>query len=135
VAVTDQRQLADEVVALCSRAAGAPSLWSSKVASDWQQLYQVHLWLLDVKHSSGLASALSPAQLQQCKAAWEDGMEQKAQKSRSGFEQEVYQCCAQQLPSLLTDCRQEARTEDGAFSTDVAATHTASGKLGGSGMI
>jgi len=28
----------------------------------------------------------------------------------------------------MTDCRQEARTEDGAFSVDVMATHTGSGK-------
>jgi len=40
----------------------------------------------------------------------------------------VYHCCAQQLHSLLTNCHQEARTEDGAFSVDVVATHTASSK-------
>jgi len=100
-----------------------------KLAAHLQQPYQVHLWLLDVQTgSNGLAAALSSAQLQQCKEAWEEQLQQRAQKRRSLLEQEVYQCCAQQLHSLLIDCRQEARTEDGAFSIDVVATHTASGK-------
>jgi len=91
----------------------------------------VHLWLSDVQasgSSSGLAGALSPAQLQQCKEAWEEQLDKRAQQSRTQLEEEVYQCCVQQLHSLLTYCSQEARTEDGAFNVDVVATHTASGK-------
>jgi len=126
VAVADQQQLFE--VAMVRQVAGA-SMWSSTAAEHLMQLYQVHLWLLDVqKASSGLAGALSPAQLQRCREAWEELLQQRAQQGRSRFEREVYQCCAEQLHSLLTDCSQEACTEDGAFSIDVVATHTASGK-------
>jgi len=129
-AVADQQQLVEEVVALC-RQAGSGSMWSSTVSENLRQLYQVHLWLSDVQttgSSSGLAGALSPAQLQQCKEAWEEQLDTRARQHRTQLEQGVYLCCAQQLHSLLTDCSQESRTEDGAFNVDVVATLTASGK-------
>jgi len=92
VAVADQQQLVEEAVVMVKQAAGS-SMWSSTVAGNLQQLYQVHLWLLDVqKGSSGLAGALFPAQLQRCKEAWEESLQQRAQQRRSQLEQEVYQC-------------------------------------------
>jgi len=130
VAVADQQQLVEEVVALVRRV-GSAGMWSSTVAESLRQLYQVHLWLLDVQaigSRSGLAGALSPAQLRQCRGAWEQQLDKTAQQRRTQLEQEVYQCCAQQLHSLLTDCRQAARTQDGALRIDVVAPHTASRK-------
>jgi len=130
VAVADQQQLVEEVVVLV-RHVGGGSMWSSTVAANFTQLHHVHLWLLDVQPAgvhNGLAGALSPAQLQQCREAWEEQLEAVAGQGRTRLEQEVYQCCAEQLHSLLTDCHQAARTEDGAFNIDVAATHTGSGK-------
>jgi len=93
VTVAGQQQLVEEVVAMVTRVAGA-STWSSTVAENLQQLHQVHLWLLDVQATgsrSGLAGALSPSQLQQCKEAWEEQLQQRAQQRRSQLEQEVYQ--------------------------------------------
>ncbi|KAI8475363.1 MAG: hypothetical protein J3K34DRAFT_464874 [Monoraphidium minutum] len=74
----------------------------------------------------GLAGVLSAVQLQQCAAAWEAQLQQTSQQRRTPFERRVFEC-ARRLP-CLADCRQEARTPDGAFSVDVAATHAASGR-------
>ncbi|GBF97714.1 hypothetical protein Rsub_10878 [Raphidocelis subcapitata] len=133
LAIADQRQLAGVVVALAQRAATA-AVWAQTVAEDHCQLHQVHLWLLDGQRadsgsgssSSGLAGALTAAQLQQCKEAWEAALQEAAQQDcRSAFERSVFEC-ARRLPGLA-DCRQEARTPDGAFSVDVAALHAGSG--------
>ncbi|GBF91357.1 hypothetical protein Rsub_04097 [Raphidocelis subcapitata] len=133
LAVADQRQLAGAAVALAQRAAAA-EVWAQTVAEEHCQLHQVHLWLVDGQRadsgsgssSSGLAGALTAAQLQQCKEAWEAALQDAAQQHRrTAFERSVFEC-ARRLPGLA-DCRQEARTPDGAFSVDVAALHAASG--------
>ncbi|GBF93401.1 hypothetical protein Rsub_06439 [Raphidocelis subcapitata] len=133
LAIADQRQLAGAAVALAQRAAGA-GVWAQTVAEERRQLHQVHLWLLDGQRAdsgsgssgTGLAGALTAAQLQQCKEAWEVALQEAAQRHRrNAFEHSVFEC-ARCLPGLA-DCRQEARTPDGEFSVDVAALHTASG--------
>ncbi|KAI8475360.1 MAG: hypothetical protein J3K34DRAFT_484527 [Monoraphidium minutum] len=133
-AVADQRQLSGAVAALCGQLAGS-SCWGSAVPEHHWQLWQVHLWLRDGQPTvgaggdgsgGGLAGALSAAQLQQCAAAWEASLQQTAQQRRSELERRVFEC-ARRLP-CLADCRQEARTPDGAFSVDVAAAHAASGR-------
>ncbi|GBF91353.1 hypothetical protein Rsub_04093 [Raphidocelis subcapitata] len=138
LAVADQRQLAGAAVAPAQRAAAAEA-WAQTVAEEHCQLHQVHLWLVDGQHadgngsesrsrssSSGLAGALTAAQLQQCKKAWEAQLQDADQQHRrTAFERSVFEC-ARRLPGLA-DCRQEARTPDGAFSVDVAALHAASG--------
>ncbi|KAI8475173.1 MAG: hypothetical protein J3K34DRAFT_517614 [Monoraphidium minutum] len=128
VAVADQQQLSRAAAALCEQLARS-SAWGSTVAEDRGQLWQVHLWLQEGQQAGsggGLAGALSAAQLQQCAAAWEESLQQTARQRRTDFERQVL-ACAQRL-SCLTDCRREARTPDGAFSVDVAATHAASGR-------
>ncbi|GBF93376.1 hypothetical protein Rsub_06414 [Raphidocelis subcapitata] len=128
LAVADQRQLAGAAAALAQRSATA-GVWAQTGALDRCQLYQVHLWLLDgqrAESGSGLAGPLTAAQLQQCKEAWEAGLQEAApQHRRNAFERSVFEC-ARRLPGLA-DCCQEARTPDGAFSVDVAALHAASG--------
>jgi hypothetical protein len=127
VAVADQRQLAAAAVEHCKRAAAA-EVWGSTVPESHRQLHQVHLWLLDGQlDKGGLAGALSAEQLQQCEEAWEGGLQETAQKRRTEIERRVF-AAAQRLPTL-TGCRQEALTDDGAFSVDVAAKHAASGRL------
>ncbi|KAI8475403.1 MAG: hypothetical protein J3K34DRAFT_517425 [Monoraphidium minutum] len=132
-AVADQRQLSEAVAGLGGRLARSSS-WGSTVAENHQQLWQVHLWLQDGQPAAGsgngggggVAGALSAAQLQQCAAAWEVQLQQTAQQRRTPFERRVFEC-ARRLP-CLADCRQEARTPDGAFSVDVTAAHAASGR-------
>ncbi|GBF93371.1 hypothetical protein Rsub_06409 [Raphidocelis subcapitata] len=111
LAVADQRQLAGAAAALARRAATA-RVRSQTVAEDRCQLYQVHLWLMDGQRAdsasgssgSGLAGALTAAQLQQCKEAWEAGLQEAAQQHRrSAFERSVFEC-ARRLPGLA-DCR------------------------------
>ncbi|GBF92400.1 hypothetical protein Rsub_05602 [Raphidocelis subcapitata] len=133
LAIADQWQLAGAAVALAQRAATG-EVWALMVAENHCQLHQVHLWLVDGQRAdgnssgsskSGLAGALTAAQLQQCQEAWLAALQEAAQHRRSSFERSVFEC-ARCLPGLA-DCRPEARTPDGAFSVDVAALHTASG--------
>ncbi|KAI8475369.1 MAG: hypothetical protein J3K34DRAFT_404699 [Monoraphidium minutum] len=132
-AVAHQQQLSGAVAGLCGQLARNGG-WGSIVAEAHWKLWQVHLWLQDGQPAAGsgdgggggLARALSAAQLQQCAAAWEASLQQRAQQRRSELEQRVFEC-ARRLP-CLADCRQEACTPDGAFSVDVPAAHAASGR-------
>jgi hypothetical protein len=127
VAVADQQQLAQQVVSLSEQLAGS-CLWEAgSMEAHRNQLWQVHLWLLDCQPGSvGLAGTLSLQQLQQCADSWEQMLQQAAQQRRTVIEQGVF-ACAQRLPCLAACC-QEVRTKDGAYSVDVTATHTASGR-------
>jgi hypothetical protein len=127
VVVADEQQLTQQVVAL-SKQLAASGLWESgSTGAGRSQLWQVHLWLLDCKpRSGGLAGTLSAQQLQQCADVWELMLQQTAQQRRTVFEQGVL-AAAQQLPGLAACC-QEARTDDGAYSVDVIAMHTATGR-------
>ena len=70
-AVQDLQQCVPQVlqlVAACNR------VWSTAVDAHLQELYQVHLWLLDSQlpaASQGLSGVLSQQQLEQCRASWE----------------------------------------------------------------
>jgi len=128
--VADQRQLADHAVGL-ARQVGEDSMWRQTSAENWRQLHQAHLWVLAAQpKSQGLAGVLSPVQLQQCEDDRREQLVKTGQQRRTKFEQSVYDCCcSEQLQQgVLSDCRQEALTEDGALSVDVLATHTASGR-------
>jgi hypothetical protein len=127
VAIADQRPLSQQVITLCEQLA-ASALWDGGFTSvGCAQLWQVHLWLLDCHlGGAGLADALSKGRLQRCAGEWEQSLQQTAQQRRTRFERSVF-AIAQRLP-CVDACSQEARTEDGAFSVDVAATHIPSGR-------
>ena len=123
--MADQQQLSAAVTALCKRLAELG--WDATHTEEHCQLHQVHLWLAGQQPGAGgLAGTLSAAQLRQCAEAWEQQLQGASLQRRTSFERQVFSC-AQQLPCLVS-CSQKARTADGAFSVDVAATHAGSGR-------
>ncbi|KIZ07072.1 hypothetical protein MNEG_0881 [Monoraphidium neglectum] len=127
VAVADQQQLAQQVAALSEQLAGSCVWEAGCTAANRSQLWQAHLWLMDCQPGSGgLAGTLSAQQLQQCADEWELMLQQTAKQRRTVLEQSVF-ACARRLTGLAACC-QETLTEDGAYSIDVTAMHTASGQ-------
>jgi hypothetical protein len=105
------------------------------VPENLQQLHQVHLWLQDCQlpagGGKGLLGVLTQQQLEQCKHAWEQQLQdRRAALAGTSTQQSVFkalqrlpQCTWQQLPAL------EQLTADGAFSIDVTAVTAAGAKL------
>jgi hypothetical protein len=111
-------------------ATAATQLWGSVVDEELQQLYQVHLWLLDSglpAPGRGLSGVLSQQQLEQCRASWEQQLAAETALSKtSGFQRDVF-AAAQQLPpdTWQEPPALEQVTADGALSIDIAATTAA----------
>jgi hypothetical protein len=123
-AVLDSQQCVPLVLQL---AAAASQVWGSVVDEEWQQLYQVHLWLLDSglpAPGQGLSGVLSQQQLQQCGASWEQSLAAATAVSKTSALQRGVFAAAQQLPPDLWQepPALEQVTADGAFSIDIAAT-------------
>ena len=114
-------------------AAATGGLWVDRVAETLQQMYQVHLWLLDSQlpaPNQGLSGVLSPQQLQQCKEGWEQQLALSAQQQVTDLQQSVF-AAVQQLPAgtWQKQPQLEQRTPDGAFSIDITATTAAGVQL------
>jgi hypothetical protein len=77
VAVLDQQQLAGQLAPLAA-AAFSKQRWGSSQAEALGQWHQVHLWLTDtqVLGPAGLGAfpGVTQQQLDQCRAAWEEGL-------------------------------------------------------------
>jgi tetratricopeptide (TPR) repeat protein len=126
-AVMDMQQCVSLVLQL---ATAVTQMWGSTLDEDLQQLYQVHLWLLDSSLPApgrGLSGVLSQQQLQQCRASWELSLAAATASTKtSGFQRDVF-AAAQRLPAGVwyTSPQLEQVTADGALSIDIAATTAA----------
>jgi hypothetical protein len=113
------------------------STWSSTAAEDHQQFWQVHTWLLDFQLAGGqgLQGSLTEQQLQQCRAAWEQGVQDAARQRVTDFQRSVF-AAVQRLPITWQQQPQmeqlslgsDGATEDGAMIIDIAG-RTAHGVL------
>jgi hypothetical protein len=68
-------------------------LWSERLPEHLRQLYQVHLWLLDNQLPApcqGLSGVMSPQQLQQCKASWEQQVAARARQQVTDLQRSVF---------------------------------------------
>jgi hypothetical protein len=76
VAVLDQQQLAGQLAPLAA-AAFSQQLWPTSQAEEQSQWHQVHLWLTDTQvlgpAGLGAVPGVTQQQLEQCRAAWEEG--------------------------------------------------------------
>jgi hypothetical protein len=126
-AVLDLQLFVPQVLQL---AAASNQLWDTAITESLQQLYQVHLWLLDSQlpaPGQGLSGVLSQQQLEQCRASWAQAQAVRRQEKSSGLQMAVLDA-VRQLPSALWQQPPAAEqvTADGVFSVDIATT-TASG--------
>jgi hypothetical protein len=133
-AVLDQQQLASQVLHI---AQACSSTWSSTVTENHQQLWQVHTWLLDFQlaRGQGLQGSLTEQQLQQCRAAWEQQLQDTAKNAASEFQRSVF-AAVQRLPITWQQQPQmeqlsigsDGVSEDGALIIDIGG-RTADGLL------
>jgi hypothetical protein len=76
-AVLDQQQLAGQLAPLAA-AAFSQQLWPTSQAEEQYQWHQVHLWLIDTQvlgpAGLGAVPGVTQQQLEQCRAAWEEGL-------------------------------------------------------------
>jgi hypothetical protein len=126
-AVLDLQPCVPQVLRL---AAATSELWRTGITEALQQLYQVHLWLLDSQlpaPGQGLSGVLSQQQLEQCRASWLQQVAANAQQQVSNMHGAVL-VAVQQLPAATWQQPPAAEqvTADGSYSVDIAAT-TASG--------
>jgi hypothetical protein len=128
VAVLNMHQYVPQVLQL---AEAASRVWGSTVLDDLQQLYQVHLWLLDHKlvpaeggKGAGLLQVLSQQQLDEGHQAWQDQLTSNAAAAPSLLQQQVFKAL-QQLPGWQVHPKQEQRTKDRKFSIDITAVTAA----------
>jgi hypothetical protein len=134
VAVLDLQQHSQQVLQL---AQACSSKWSSTVTEDQQQLWQVHTWQLDFQLAGGqgLQGSLTEQQLQQCRAAWDEALQQTAKQQHTEFQRSVF-AAVQQLPTAWQQQPQmeqlsmgrDGVTPDGALLLDIAG-RTAAGVL------
>jgi hypothetical protein len=126
-AVLDLQQ---QVPQLLQLAAAASQLFAAESVEGLQQLYQVHLWLLDSQlpaPGQGLSGVLTQQQLQQCRACWEQQLTAAAKQQSSRLQQLVYAAVLQVPPDIRHQQPQsEQPTADKACLIDIAAV-TASG--------
>jgi hypothetical protein len=77
-AVLDLTELTPQLLPMAAQAAAA---WGRLGEEDLVQLFQLHMWLTD-SGGEGLAGTLNEQQLEECRAAWIQLLEQKTQTSR-----------------------------------------------------
>jgi hypothetical protein len=126
-AVLDLQQCMPQVLQL---AAASSLLWDTARSEELQQLYQMHLWLLDIQlpaPGQGLSGVLSQQQLEQCRESRVQQLAANAQQQVTHMQGAVL-AVVQQLPAATWKLQPESEgvTADGLFSVDIAAT-TASG--------
>jgi hypothetical protein len=124
-AVLDMQEEVHHVLQLVAASA---QQWGSAIEGAQQQLYQVHLWLLDSQlpaPGQGLSGVLSQQQLEQCRASWEHASAGRVQLRRSELQQSVFSA-VQQLPlAWQQQPAMEQYTADGMLVMDIAATTAA----------
>jgi hypothetical protein len=134
VAVLDLQQHAQQVLQL---AQACSSMWSSTEAEGQRQLWQVHTWLLDFQLAGGqgLQDSLTQQQLQQCRAAWDEQLQQSAKQRHTDFQRSVFAAVQglpiawQQQPQMeQLSVGRDGVTPDGALLIDIAG-RTANGVL------
>ena len=134
VAVLDLQQCVPEVLQL---ARAASQQWDRGVAAEGlQQLHQAHLWLLDAglpatPGQQGLAGCLTAQQLQECRASWEQSLDDETAVADASQLQRSVLSALQRLPASTWQQApaMEQRTADGAFSIDIAAVTAAGQQL------
>ncbi|KAF6262208.1 hypothetical protein COO60DRAFT_1636071 [Scenedesmus sp. NREL 46B-D3] len=135
MAVLDLQQHAQQVLQL---ARACSSIWSSTLEKEGQQqLWQVHTWRLDFQMAGGqgLQGSLTEQQLQQCRAAWDQALQNAAGTRHTDFQRCVF-AAVQQLPIAWQQQPQMEQlsvgrggvTPDGALLLDIAG-RTAGGVL------
>jgi hypothetical protein len=139
IAVLDLQQHAQQVLRF---AQSCSSIWSSTDKAAQQQLWQVNTLLLDLQLAGGqgLQGSLIEQQLQQCRAAWDQQMQETAKQQHTEFQRSVFAAVQrlgiawQQQPQMeqLSVGRDSlslvAATPDGALLLDIAG-RTAAGVL------
>ena len=116
-AVLDMQQLISHVEQF---AAAVSSKWEEAVPEEKQQLYQVHMWLLDQQsNSTGLVSCLTKQQLQDCREQWQKGIAEIVASAKASSAHRAVYAAAQQLSFSSQPPELEARTADGLHSIDV----------------
>jgi hypothetical protein len=134
MAVLDLQQHAQQVLQFMQ---ACSSMWSSSAPEGLQQLWQVHTWLLDFKLAGGqgLQGSLTEQQLQQCKAAWDQALQQTAKQQHTEFQHSVFAAVQrlgiawQQQPQMeQLSVGRDGVTPDGALLLDIAG-RTAAGVL------
>ena len=80
-AVLNMQQLIGHVKHFATAVSGK---WEDTAPEGKQQLYQVHMWLLDQQgNSRGLSGCLSAQQLQECKEQWQERVDKTAASGRT----------------------------------------------------
>jgi hypothetical protein len=134
MAVLDLQQHAQQVLQL---AQACSSLWDSTEEAGKWQLWQVHTWLLDFQLAGGqgLQGSLTEQQLQQCRAAWDQQMQEIAKQQHTDFQLSVFAAVQrlnitwQQQPQMeQLSVGRDGVTPDGALLLDIAG-RTAAGVL------
>jgi hypothetical protein len=116
-AVLNMQQLVSHVEQF---AAAISSRWGDVVAEGKQQLYQVHMWLLDLhSNSKGLLGCLSEQQLQECREQWQKLIFEVAALDRTSPAHQAVFKVATHLPGLSQPPKLEGLTADGLHSIDV----------------
>jgi hypothetical protein len=134
VAVLDMQQHAWQVPQL---AQACSSQWDSVAPAELRQLWQVHTWLLNFQlaGAQGLQGSLTEQQLQQCREAWEQQMQDTLTQAPGQFQRSVF-AAVQRLPIAWQQQPQmeqlsvgrDGVTPDGALLLDIAG-RTAAGVL------
>jgi hypothetical protein len=134
VAVLDLQQHAQQVLQL---AQACSSMWSSTEGKNQRQLWQVHTWLLDFQLAGGqgLQCSLTQQQLRQCRAAWDEQLQQSAKQRYTHFQRSIFAAVQrlpvnwQQQPQMEQQSMgRDGVTPDGALLIDIAG-RTAAGVL------
>jgi hypothetical protein len=88
-AVLDLQQHALQVLHM---ARACSCMWLSTTAEQHRQMWQVHTWLLDFQLAGGhgLQGSLTQQQLQQCRATWEQQMQDTARQRVTDFQRSVF---------------------------------------------
>ncbi|KAF8060281.1 tyrosine--tRNA ligase 1 [Scenedesmus sp. PABB004] len=134
VAVLDLRQCAGELAVL-ARAASAQ--WGAMAPEELRQLHQVQLWATDCgphlpggAGRPGLGHALTPQQLEACRAAWAAALAATQQQQPGQFQCEVF-AALQRLPLewAAPPAMEQLAAPDGACLVDIAATTAGGARL------
>ena len=117
VAVLNMQQLISHVEQF---AAAVSSKWEEAAPENKQQLYHVHMWLLDQQNNSmGLVGCLTEQQLQDCREQWQKQVAEVVVSAKASKAHTAVYAAAQQLSFLSQPPELEAPTADGLHSIDV----------------
>jgi hypothetical protein len=126
-AVLNMQQLVSHVEQF---AAAISSRWEDVVAEEKLQLYQVHMWLLDLDRSSkGLLGCLSEEQLQECGDQWQKQIGEIAASAKTSPAHQAVYSAAAEMSGLRDPPQLEGLTKDGLHSIDVRVVTIAGSKI------